>query len=214
MVTIEQKLTLFSKLLNQDIKEEMDEKFAQLEKEYEKKMAENKYAVDKEATEIVEQARRRAETKKVELISKGRLSSKKEAMQIKREVTERFMKALEEKVMAFTQTPAYLVYLKKIIAELSELANEKNSLVIYLAQNDYDHNRMSIEKELNAIGVVSERLKFEVASMPILGGLVIVDEVSSTRIDCSMIQMIDDAKEHIIEKISKAIGEVGEETNE
>ena len=124
------------------------------------------------------------------------------------------MKALEEKVMAFTQTPAYLVYLKKIIAELSELANEKNSLVIYLAQNDYDHNRMSIEKELNAIGVVSERLKFEVASMPILGGLVIVDEVSSTRIDCSMIQMIDDAKEHIIEKISKAIGEVGEETNE
>ena len=27
MVTIEQKLTVFSKLLNQDIKEEMDEKF-------------------------------------------------------------------------------------------------------------------------------------------------------------------------------------------
>lgn len=214
MVTIEQKLTLFSKLLNQDIKEEMDEKFAQLEKEYEKKMAENKYAVDKEATEIVEQARRRAETKKVELISKGRLSSKKEAMQIKREVTERFMKALEEKVMAFTHTSGYLNYLKKIIAQLSELADEKNDLVIYLTQNDYDQNRTFIEKEFNAIGVVSDRLKFEVAAMPILGGLVIVDEESSTRIDCSMIQMIDDAKEHIIEKISKAIGEVGEETNE
>ena len=47
MVTIEQKLTLFSKLLNQDIKEEMDEKFAQLEKEFERKIAENKFAVDK-----------------------------------------------------------------------------------------------------------------------------------------------------------------------
>ena len=79
MVTIEQKLTLFSKLLNQDIKEEMDEKFAELEKEFEKKIAENKFAVDKEATEIVEQARRRAETKKVEavyLVRKKRCKSR------------------------------------------------------------------------------------------------------------------------------------------
>ena len=58
MVTIEQKLTLFSKLLNQDIKEEMDEKFAELEKEFEKKIAENKFAVDKEATEILVRKKR------------------------------------------------------------------------------------------------------------------------------------------------------------
>ena len=45
MVTIEQKLTLFSKLLNQDIKEEMDEKLAELEKEFEKKIAENNSGV-------------------------------------------------------------------------------------------------------------------------------------------------------------------------
>ena len=214
MVTIEQKLTLFSKLLNQDIKEEMDEKFAQLEKEFEKKIAENKFAVDKEATEIVEQARRRAETKKVELISRGHLSSKKETMQVKREVTERFFKALEEKVMNFTKTPKYLSYLLETISELKELAESKNSLVIYLSQNDYDNHQQDIEKALNAIGIVSERLSFEVAETPILGGLIVVDCISNTRIDASMLQVIEDAKEHIIEKISKAIGEVGEETNE
>ena len=214
MVTIEQKLTLFSKLLNQDIKEEMDEKFAQLEKEFEKKIAENKFAVDKEATEIVEQARRRAETKKVELISKGRLSSKKEAMQVKREVIERFLKALEEKVVNFTKTPEYLKYLSYTISELKELAEGQNNLEVYLTQNDYDNHRSEIEKALNAIGIKSERLTFKVSETPILGGLVVVDEISSTRIDGSMSQIIEDAKEHIIEKISKAIGEVGEEINE
>ena len=136
MVTIEQKLTLFSKLLNQDIKEEMDEKFAQLEKEFEKRIAENKFAVDKEATEIIEQARRRAETKKVELISKGRLSSKKEAMQVKRELIERFLKALEEKVVNFSKTPEYLKYLSCTISELNELAEGQNNLEVYLTQND------------------------------------------------------------------------------
>ena len=214
MVTIEQKLTLFSKLLNQDIKEEMDEKFAQLEKEFEKRIAENKFAVDKEATEIVEQARRRAETKRVELISKGRLSSKKEAMQVKREVIERFLKALEEKVVNFTKTPEYLKYLSYTISELKELAEGQNNLEVYLTQNDYDNHRSEIEKALNAIGIKSERLTFKVSETPILGGLVVVDEISSTRIDGSMSQIIEDAKEHIIEKISKAIGEVGEEINE
>ena len=214
MVTIEQKLTLFSKLLNQDIKEEMDEKFAELEKEFEKKIAENKFVVDKEATEIVEQARRRAETKKVELISKGRLSSKKEAMQVKREVTERFLKALEEKVVAFTKTPEYLTYLSQVISGLKELAEGKNNLVVYLAQNDYDNHLEEIKKGLNGIGITSDRVDFEVAQTPILGGLVIVDSTSNTRIDESMLQVIEDAKEHIIEKISNAIGEVGEETNE
>ena len=192
----------------------MDEKFAQLEKEFERKIAENKFAVDKEATEIVEQARRRAETKKIELISRGHLSSKKETMQVKREVTERFFKALKEKVIDFTKTPEYLSYLLETISELKELAESKNSLVIYLSQNDYDNHQQDIEKALNAIGIVSERLSFEVAQTPILGGLIVVDCISNTRIDASMLQVIEDAKEHIIEKISKAIGEVGEETNE
>ena len=65
MVTIEQKLTVFSKLLNQDIKEEMDEKFAQLDREYEKRLAESKFEVDRRAAEIVDQARKCAEIKNI-----------------------------------------------------------------------------------------------------------------------------------------------------
>ena len=72
MVTIEQKLTLFSKLLHQDIKEETDQKFYELEKEYEKISAESKICTDKEAAQIIEQAKRRAESKQIELISKGK----------------------------------------------------------------------------------------------------------------------------------------------
>ena len=73
MVTIEQKLTVFSKLLNQDIKEEMDEKFAQLDREYEKRLAESKFEVDRRAAEIVAQARKCAEIKKIEVLSRSKL---------------------------------------------------------------------------------------------------------------------------------------------
>lgn len=215
MVTIEQKLTLFSKLLNQDIKEEMDEKFIQLEREYEKRIAESKFNTDKEAEEIIEQATRRAEIKKVEMMSKGRLSSKKELMQVKEEMIEGFMKALQEKVVHFTNTSAYLAYLERLIGGVEELRDYQNPLVIYLTKQDYDNHQTFIQKQFVNLGINKDNLKFEVLEMPsILGGVVIVDPQYSTRIDMSMLDTIEEAKEYIIHKISKAIGEVGEITHD
>ncbi len=214
MVTIEQKLTLFSKLLNQDIKEEMDEKFIQLEREYEKRIAESKFNADKEAEEIVEQARKRAEIKRVELISRGRLANKKEMMQVKEEMVEHFMGALQKKVSAFTKTPAYLDYLSSIIKGLEEIKNEENPIAIYLSKQDYKSNQSFIKNQLVAVGIAENRLSFYEADAPILGGLIIVDTNYNTRIDMSMATIIEEAKEYIVEKIVNTIGRVGEEVHE
>ena len=77
MVTIEQKLTLFSKLLNQNLKEVAQKEMKELDKRYEKIIAESRFKIDQEASEIVERAKRQAEAKRMELLSKGRLSIKK-----------------------------------------------------------------------------------------------------------------------------------------
>lgn len=210
MVTIEQKLTLFSKLLNQDIKEEVDKKFSELEKEYEKRIAENKFAIDKEASEIVEQARRRAEIKKVELLSKGKLASKKDMMMMKEQLITRFMNALEEKIKIFTATNDYRVYLNQIIQELKSLKSWENDLVVYLTKSDYEHNKEFIKEALTGIGLKADKLSFEVAEEDILGGLVIKDLIFSTRIDESIRALLEEEKSQIIERISLAIGEAGE----
>lgn len=210
MVTIEQKLTLFSKLLNQDIKEEVDKKFSELEKEYEKRIAENKFAIDKEASEIVEQARRRAEIKKVELLSKGKLASKKDMMMMKEQLITRFMNALEEKIKVFTATNDYRVYLNQIIQELKSLKSWENDLVVYLTKSDYEYNKEFIKEALAGIGLKADKLRFEVSEEDILGGLVIKDLIFSTRIDESIRALLEEEKSQIIERISLAIGEAGE----
>lgn len=214
MVTIEQKLTLFSKLLNQDIKEETNKQFSELEKEYEKRIAEDKFEVDKEATEIIEQARRRAELKRVELISKGKLSSKKQMMLIKEELIARFMDTLEEKVRGFVGTEEYRAYLEKLIGELVNLSKQNNHLDVYLTEIDYKQNQNFISKAFENIGIDTSLLEFKVTSEDILGGMIINDPVLSTRIDESIRAVINDKKDEIIEKISLAVGEVGEEAHE
>ncbi len=214
MVTIEQKLTLFSKLLNQDIKEEADKKFKELEKEYEKRMAENKFAIDKQANEIIEQARKRAEIKKIELMSKSRMKSKKEAMVIKEQIIARFMNALEEKIKEFTASHEYRAYLEKVIQDLESLKGYENDLVIYLTKVDYEHNRGFIKEALVRGGLKADQLSFEVATEDILGGLVIIDSILHTRIDESIRALLEEEKGQIIERISLALGEVGEERHE
>lgn len=214
MVTIEQKLTLFSKLLNQDIKEEIDKKLNDLEKEYEKRIAENKFATDKEATEIVEQARKRAEIRKVELISKGKLARKKEMMMLKEQLIERFMVALEDKVKEFTTSEEYKAYLEKTIQGLKGLKGYENDLIVYLTKLDYENNKDFIQDTLVKVGLKHEKLNFEVATEDILGGLVIKDPVLSMRIDESIRALLNEEKDRIIEKISLTVGRVGEEIHE
>ena len=214
MVTIEQKLTLFSKLLNQDLKEENDKKLMALEKEYEKKIAENKFEVNKECTEIIEQARRRAEIKKVELMSKGRLSSKKEMMIIKEKMITQFMLELEKKVKAFVQTEEYKTYLETVINELESLKGQESHLVVYLTDSDYQYNQDFIRTAFNNIGLDVQKLKFEIDSKDIMGGMIIKDPVLNTRIDESIRTLINEQKDRIVERISIAIGEVGEVAHE
>lgn len=214
MATIEQKLTLFSKLLNQDIREEANEKLLALDKEYEKLMAENKFETDKQANEIVEQARKQAELKKVERISKGRMASKKEMMLIKEELVSHFMVQLDEKVKVFTKKPAYKDYLLKVIAGLNGLKDYENGLIVYLTEEDLKGNIEWIKKALCDAGIKGDSLSFEAAQEDILGGLIIKDPVLNMRVDESIRTMIGEAQEEIVEKISVAIEEAGDDNNE
>lgn len=214
MVTIEQKLTLFSKLLNQDIKEEATLKMQELDKEYEKRIAENKFETDKEANELIEQTRKRAELKRVELISKGKLASKKEMMLLREELIDRFMASLDDKVRSFTSEEGYKNYLTKIIEGLDSLKGYENDLVVYVTESDFQNNKAFIEKALVNIGLDAKKLSFEVAAENILGGLVIKDPMLNMRIDESIRTLIDEAKDSIVEKITIAIGEAGDENHE
>lgn len=211
MVTIEQKLTLFSKLLSQELKEEVSQKTMELEKEYEGKIAESKYKIDKQAADIIDNARKRAEAKKIELISKGKMSSKKETMLTTEKVVVRFTEALIERARAFVDKPVYETYLKHTVAQLEELKDYANPLVIYMQEKDIARHKDFIEKELIKIGVQKEQLEFEKAESDIIGGLIIADPTLNMKIDMSMQSIIEESKDRIVEIVTGALGEVGEE---
>ncbi|MEG1147242.1 MAG: hypothetical protein RSD98_01455, partial [Niameybacter sp.] len=110
MVTIEQKLSLFSKLLQQDIKTEIGDKIESMEKEYEEIMLEHKRKVDKDADDIVEHARKKGEIKRLELISKAKMQTKKQTMFTKEKYIGVFMEHLKARIGVFKRTTEYKAY--------------------------------------------------------------------------------------------------------
>lgn len=203
MVTIEQKLALFSKLLNQEIKNDMDKKLRDLDREYERKVAESKYKADKDAQAIIDEARKHAEIKRMEQMSRGKISNRKELVQVKEEIIKRFMSKLEQKIIDYTKTPEYITYLKQNIATLVELKNCKDPLRIIITQNDYMNYQNEIAEAFETLG--ADNFVFEVAKEAILGGVIVINTANNTKIDSSIKDSIEEHQEDIIAKISRCI---------
>lgn len=210
MVTIEQKLTLFSKLLQQDIKEDVDRKLMALDEKYEKKITFSKEQVDKEAELIVQNAIKRAEAKKVEIISKGKMSNKRECMLAKEKYIAAFIDHLKEKIKEFTELEAYKSYLDHYLVQFEDLKGYENKLVVYLTARDFDRYKKYIKEKLGSLGLDKDKLSFEIADDSILGGIIIEDPKLNMRIDTSIATLLEESRGHIIETILGAIEEAGE----
>lgn len=209
MVTIEQKLALFSKLLQQDINGEMTEKLEQLEQEFEAKIKEHKQLVDLRAEEIIERAQKRADNKKIEYLSKAHMQTKRAYMQAKEKQVNHFMEVISKQVEIYVMTSEYGVYLQKLVAGCHDLNGNEN-LVVYMTSKDLVNHEKSMRESFEKLGILSGMLTFKEKDAAMMGGLIIENEQRTMRIDLSIASRIREHKEMIIRRIFEALGEVGE----
>lgn len=209
MVTIEQKLSLFSKLLQQDIKAEIGEKIEAMEKEYEGIMAEHKRKVDKDADDLIEHARKKAEIKRLELISKAKMKTKKESMIAKEKYIGIFIEQLKCRVQAFKETPGYKVYLEQVIDTLEHLEVYDTDFIVYMTSKDMTDYGEAVIEQIAQKGISKERLKLAQKEESMLGGVILDSPEKNLRIDLSIRTLIEDHKDEIVKQLFHAIGEVG-----
>lgn len=210
MVTIEQKLALFSKLLHQDIKNNIDEEVEKLSKEYENKVDQHKARIDKQGTTLIEQSIKRAEMKKVEMISRSKIFSKKEEMLTKEKLIDTFMERLKNRIRDFTQTTEYEKYLLNSTKAFIPFAQSINPLTVYLTKQDSIRYAQKIAMQLENIGISKDLLSFEEKEDNMLGGIMIEEKGSNTRIDMSVAMQLEEAKEHMIERLFEELAKAGE----
>lgn len=210
MVTIEQKLLLFSKLINQSMDKNFNEELKKLDQQYEVLLKKNKEAVDNEVFEIEEKTKKQAEMKLVEQKSKTKVLLKKEIMNVKEKYFKIFMENFKIKLRDYTLTDDYKIYLFKSIKSLNEellhFNKEFNELIICLNLRDYNKYSSFLKEELQK-EIYGKNITFK--TMEFLGGIILQIPEHNLRFDTTIDSVLEENETYIMQTLFEAL-EAGE----
>ncbi len=203
MVTIEQKLSLFSNLLHRTMEESFKQEMENLRKEYEVKMQKDKEAVDKEAEYIINAAKKRAEAERTEMVSRNRVELKKEYMVLKEKYFLALIERVKRELEQFAGSDDYAAYLTKLAARLGSLLPASNRLGISLCARDLEKYKDVLKNALSDAG--RKEIVFTLAGNDIIGGFIAYDMDNDIRIDMSFNALLEDNRSFIMQTLFQAI---------
>lgn len=201
MVTIEQKLELFRKLLNQSMYLKVEEELSKLEKEFQMKVQQTEETIDIAAQEIVDRAKKKAESRHAENTGKSQITMKKEIMSIKEKYLDVFMNNFKGRLEEFIESKEYKTFLYKNILKLNNELNDcdKLDLNIYLSTKDFNKYRDFIKTELAKNHGVS------FITFDIMGGFIAEVPSKGIKYDLSIDTILEDNKAYIMQTLFEAL---------
>ncbi len=195
MITIEEKLKLFTKIVYDKVDKENQRIVENFNNDYGNIIEEKKKEFTKEVNEISLQSKKNIEKEKLHVISKARIEEKRIIMERKVEIYEETMQALIEYAKSFTETEEYkdnfFRDFKDAFLDMSEFSN----VDIYLTQRDllkFRNEIVSILKDKN--------IEFH-NDDEIVGGFIILDTKRNIKLDMSLLSRIQNSKDYIGQKL-------------
>jgi V/A-type H+-transporting ATPase subunit E len=205
MVTIEQKLLLFSKLINNSMDKSLNEELKELEKQYDLKIKKSMDEANQMAKSIEERAAKKAEMKKTESLSRSKVIIKREIIVLKEKYYYTFMETFKKRLSDFIVSDKYKSYLKSLISSLENLLNSYGecNLVIQLTENDKQRHAEFIESELSK-NKSCKSIEFKTTN-DIMGGFIAVIPDKDIKMDLSIDAVLEDNKTYIMQTIFEAL---------
>ena len=202
MTTIEDKISLFSKIIYDKVNEEKEEKLAAFSVEAEKRIN-----IEKEKIEALRQSLQRDVTKKSKikangLVAKEKLNKQREILFLKDKLISEALENVREKLVEFVSTPEYKTYFLNLL-EKSLKGMDSGKHFIILLKRDY-------EKFQNEIGVIlsgySDRnVDIKISEEDFIGGIIIKDFEGKFKIDSSIFSKLQESKEIIGVKVMEML---------
>ena len=205
MVTIEQKVLLFSKLIDQLMNAQFKEGLKNLEVEYNGKLEKNKKDTDLEVKKIINNANKKRNLEISKAYSSFKINEKKELMLVKENCFNKFMVRLKSYIEDFIKSDKYKDYLLKLIKEISLEEKHTNSITIYVTSDDYSKYSDLLKNELKKLGYNDDKYTIAVAKDNIIGGFVVEDNVDKFRINLSIKSLLEDNKSYIMQMLFEAL---------
>ncbi|GIM27460.1 hypothetical protein CPJCM30710_01260 [Clostridium polyendosporum] len=198
MTTIDDKLSLFSKIIYEKLDAEIENSILEFEKKKNEKLnvQYKKIAVLRE--EVLKDIEKKGRFKRNEIVSNEKLKFKKENMLLRKQLIKEVVIEVYKKIDQFTKSPQYKDYLLKSIEEILDKVKQ-GSYELMLTKQDIEKYKDEIIDILKRFHDV--RVKLSYSNEDMLGGMLLIDEDKSFVLDNTLNSKIHDNKELIGKRV-------------
>ncbi|MTI70669.1 MAG: hypothetical protein FH751_10515 [Firmicutes bacterium] len=203
MITVEEKLNTFSKLVYERVKKESETSLNSMHEKNNKLLKEHREKMKKRADKIIEKKIKDGEIKKREMISNANASIKKQILNKKKEMLKDILQGVKNLAFEFTEKKEYENYFKKTFKEVVKDFKEGEKIDLYLTNKDLE----KFDKFINTYNKTN--INFKSADDSIIGGVIAI-KGDSFKIDASLKTLVEDNKDILGRYLYKELDKVGD----
>lgn len=207
MITVNDKLKLFTKRIIDRQQKEYDDKVHELEEKMIVELEERKQMLVRDRVKYEATLLKGIKTERSQRLSNARSERKRRLLLKRKEMIDVLLEGVKTYTLDFVETKDYEKYLKNMIKNHKEMIASMGEFELFVNERDMVYRNMFYilfdELELNCVGI-------EMNPKRMLGGALIVKEDKSTRLDLSLDSVIEDNKKYMGQLIYDMLEEAGE----
>lgn len=206
MITVEDKLNIFYKMVLEREKESSEKILDEIEEKNKIALDEHKNKVSLKRDEMIGKKKKSGEIMKEQKISQAIVETRQKIFRKKEELLEDLLLSIKEKSKVFVCSKEYENYL---LRELESILNEVEgkNIVLYLKLEDNKKYGDSITNLANKLNI---KITFKEANENIIGGFLIFDEDKTYLIDETFKIKIEENKYLVGEKLYETLEKAGD----
>lgn len=204
--SIEDKISLFTKVIVERIELDFQQKNKKLVKYYESQRSTIIKDNEKRKKEAIASATKDAITKKQQMILRSRSTMHLEVLKKKQEFIERIIEEVKKKTRTFTSTVEYIEFLKEAIKQVLSRFSGNQFVNFSFSSDDIKNNQKVI---LNTIKSFRDEDTYKIeADNSLMGGVFVKSGDGRLEIDFTVNNIMEDSKKLIGEYLSSWLNEV------
>lgn len=194
MTTIEDKINLFSKIIYDKVNEEKENKLEEFYKMEEKKLSSEKEKITELRKNLKTTLDKKYNIKANEIISREKLNKQKAILMLKDELVKNTLSEVKARLLYFISSQEYKYYfLKSLRKSIESLEAGRYKLIIL----ERDYKRFYEEIELAKKEYSQINLTTIFSEEEFIGGIIIMDENETFKIDNSLYSKLEESREII-----------------
>jgi len=194
MTTIEDKISLFSKIIYDKVNEEKNERLSAFSKESEKKINFEKDKIEKLRNKLQSEVTKKSNIKANAIVAKENLNKQREVLFLKDKLIKETLKNIGERLVEFALSAEYKTYFISSLRKTLKTIDNGHYYII-LVKRDYENFKSEIEvilEEHKNLDIV-----IEISEDDFIGGLILKDFEGKFRIDNSLDSALQESEEVI-----------------